>query len=194
MRNHRAWIVKSKFIRILELVGGLYSTCFRFMVYIPPISNKLDLTNMVLIASKTLVLKQQVARSSLFLRSVPMTCSFYCFHGQLYCYYIIYCFVLQSQTVSREIHDHGLSNKAQVAEFCYLQMPHHAALRTSFWKLSGLVNLAKNKIFIRHWKTLKLYPKENQRESDCLSSRRERRGKKNTVESAVSLATTYRRK
>ena len=26
MRNHRAWIVKCKFIKILELVGGLYST------------------------------------------------------------------------------------------------------------------------------------------------------------------------
>ena len=53
IRNHREWIVKYKLIRILELIGGLYSTCFRFMVYIPPISKKLSLTNMALMASKT---------------------------------------------------------------------------------------------------------------------------------------------
>ena len=41
MRNHRAWIVKCTFIRILELVLGLYPTCFKFMVYITPISNKI---------------------------------------------------------------------------------------------------------------------------------------------------------
>ena len=39
MRNHPAWIVKCKFIRILELVGGLYSTYFQFMGFIPPINN-----------------------------------------------------------------------------------------------------------------------------------------------------------
>ena len=70
-------------------------------------------------------------------------------------------------------------------------MPHHAVLRTSFSKLSGFVNLAKNIIFIRHWKTLMLYINAKlERGSDYLSSRRERRGKRNTVESAVSLATT----
>ena len=40
------------------------------MVYIPPINNKLGPASKVLMASKTWVLKQKVARASLFLRSV----------------------------------------------------------------------------------------------------------------------------
>ena len=57
-------------LRMFELLGGMHSTCFWFMVYIPPINNKLGPTNMAPMASKTWVLKQQGARSSLLLRSV----------------------------------------------------------------------------------------------------------------------------
>ena len=53
-------------LRISELLKGIYSTYFKFMVYISPISGKLGLTNMAPMASKTWVLKQWVARSSLF--------------------------------------------------------------------------------------------------------------------------------
>ena len=42
------------------------SICVRFLVYIPPINKKLGPTNMAPMASKTWVLKQWVARSSLF--------------------------------------------------------------------------------------------------------------------------------
>ena len=45
-------------LRIFELLGGMHSTCFWFMVYIPPINNKLGPTNMAPMASKTWVLKQ----------------------------------------------------------------------------------------------------------------------------------------
>ena len=61
MRNHPAWIVKCKFLRILELRGGMYSTYFYCMIYIRPIkSNKLGPTNMAPMASKTWVLKREV--------------------------------------------------------------------------------------------------------------------------------------
>jgi len=57
-------------LRILELLGGMYSTYFWFMSYIPPINNKLGPINMAPMASKAWALKQYVARSSLLLRSV----------------------------------------------------------------------------------------------------------------------------
>ena len=60
-------------LRIFELLGGMHSICVRFMVYIPPINNKLGPTNMAPMASKTWVLKQWVARSSLYFRSVGAT-------------------------------------------------------------------------------------------------------------------------
>ena len=41
-------------LRIFELLGGMYSTCFWFMIYIPPINNKLGPTNMAAMASKTI--------------------------------------------------------------------------------------------------------------------------------------------
>ena len=53
-------------LRISELLGRMHSTLVLFMVYIPPINNKLGPTNMAPMASKTWILKQQVARSSLF--------------------------------------------------------------------------------------------------------------------------------
>ena len=40
--------------RIFELLGGMHSTCFWFMIYIPPINNKLGPTNMATMASKTI--------------------------------------------------------------------------------------------------------------------------------------------
>ena len=37
-------------LTILELLGGIYATYFWFMIYIPPINNKLGPTNMAPVA------------------------------------------------------------------------------------------------------------------------------------------------
>ena len=60
----RLWLSNAS-LRILELLGGMYSTYFSLMLYIPSINNKLGPTNMALMASKTWVLKQYVAWSRL---------------------------------------------------------------------------------------------------------------------------------
>ena len=45
-------------LRILELLGGMFSIYFSFMDCIPPINNKLGPTNMAPMVSKIWVLKQ----------------------------------------------------------------------------------------------------------------------------------------
>ena len=45
-------------LRILEILGGMFSLFFSFMDCIPPINNKLGLTNMAPMVSKIWVLKQ----------------------------------------------------------------------------------------------------------------------------------------
>ena len=109
---------------------------------------------MAQMASKIWVLKQQVARSSLFQRSVPMTCSLSCFQG-----FIVIILSIVSFFNPRPCRERYTVSPTKHELLNFVIYRCHTILHCGpFFR--SFVNLTRNIICIRYWKfkqTLKFY-------------------------------------